>query len=140
MAVFALSCGGRVSDSAEVSSTREAVVTYVVGQCGGGQGPVCGYTLSEYLSSSCCAPSVEMRSYARTFTAYTDCAVTESIGLGPNRPSFKQSWKLTADGCAWLKGAVTKDLLAAIDDPTTCTASPLGFAGITVRDTQGHDH
>ena len=104
------------------------------------RGPVCGYSLNEYLSSPCCAPSAETRSYANAFTAYDDCTVVQSSGMGPNKSAFTQSWKLTADGCAWLKGAVTKGLLAAIDNPATCAASPLGTAAVTVRDAQGHDH
>ena len=135
-----LSCGGRVTASTEVGTVREPVATYVVGQCTGVQGPLCGYSLSEYLSSRCCAPSAEMRSYANTFTVYDDCTVVESVGIGPDRPALMQSWRLTADGCTWSKSAVTKDLLAAIDSPTTCTASPLGTAAVTVRDAQGRDH
>lgn len=129
VAALALSCGGKASDSAEPIAAKEPLVTYVVGHCAGSISP--------------CPPSsftAEMRANAYTFTAYDDCTVVNSISMGSKMPPFTQSWKLTASGCAWLKGAITPELLAAMDDPARCTASPLGGMAVTIRDAHGNDH
>ena len=137
-----VSCGGRVAPTTEVTTEAkaDALISYVVGYCTGTPGrPRCGYSREDYRASPCCAPSAEMRANADTYTAYSDCTVVQTRP-SDRGPTFSQSWKLTHDGCVWLKSAVTDEVVAAVDDPAACTATPLGKGAITLRDSHGHEH
>jgi hypothetical protein len=62
------------------------------------------------------------------------------VGFGASRHIFSESQNLSATGCIWVKSAVTKELLAAVDDPTLCTDSSPGSEAVDIRSADGRLH
>jgi hypothetical protein len=130
-----------IDAGATVVHGPEVLLSYTIGHCGGVRGPRCGYSDSEYRNSPCCAPSL-VRENADTYAVYTDCTMvhTTGVGVGASGHIFSESQNLSATGCIWAKSAVTKELIAAIDDPMACTDSSPGREAVDVRSADGRLH